>query len=296
MNLGILIEASRPHLTDNQQKVADFVLANPFPVATMGIEELARATETSSATINRFVRALGLQGYAEFRAFAVQGYQSLLLPVENLDRARQHTSIEVASNSFANARRLVDEIGQRAEAPVWEDVAQRLVTARRVAFLGFGVSANILDFLANLTEPFIAPPLMLTGEGGLERIARRIARLGPEDLIIASALPRYSQATVDFLKLARGRGVYSIVITDGPHSPLAKLSHEPIFVPAAHPVLHGSSMAAFAVVETIGAVLAARHQSTPDAVSLTRFIMPYLYAEDKDGPQANPRNVNVPDE
>lgn len=82
MNLSTLIGSCRGSLTSNQQKIADFVLANPFAVATMGIEELAQATSTSSATITRFVRALGLGSFTDFRGLAVQGYQSLLRPVE----------------------------------------------------------------------------------------------------------------------------------------------------------------------------------------------------------------------
>lgn len=91
MSLPALIEAQWTRLTINQQKIADYVLTNPFPVATMGIEDLAAATETSTATITRFVKALGLTGYTEFRNHAVQGYQSLLKPVENIDRARHNS-------------------------------------------------------------------------------------------------------------------------------------------------------------------------------------------------------------
>ena len=293
MNLPALIEAQWSRLTANQQKIADYVLTNPFPVATMGIEELASATETSSATITRFVKALGLNGYTEFRAYAVQGYQSLLKPVENIDRARHIPPRRVIKDSFKNALSQVQTVAQQADNPVWESAAMRIQSAQRIAFLGFGVSGNLLQLFADRLLPFSRAQIMLTGENGMERVALKIAGLGPEDLLIAMALPRYSQHTVDFMKLARGRGTYCIAVTDGAHSPLCALSHEQVFIPADHPVLHSSGIAALAAFETILAVLAAHHQSVSDAVSMTRFLMPYFYADDKDLPQSKTRTTDV---
>lgn len=293
MRLPALIEAHWARLTVNQQKIADFVLTNPFPVATMGIEELAAATETSAATITRFVKALGLNGFTEFRAYAVQGYQSLLKPVENIDRARQHPPRQVVEASFKNARELLETLAQQQESPVWEHVAMRIQSAQRVAFLGFGVSANLLQLFADRLLPFTRSQIMLTGDSGMERVALKIAGLGPEDLLIAMALPRYSQATVDFMKLARGRGTYCIAVTDGAYSPLCALSQEQVLIPADHPVLHSSGIAALAAFETILAILAAHHQSVSDAVSMTRFLMPYFYADDHSQPQCKTRITDV---
>ena len=280
MTLAALIEAQWINLTANQQKIADYVLTNPFPVATMGIEELAAATETSTATITRFVKALGLHGYTEFRNHAVQGYQSLLKPVKNVDRARHIPPKRVVEDSFANAIKLLTNISQQADNPVWESTALRILRAQRIAFLGFGISGNLLQLFADRLLPFSRAQIMLTGDCGLERVALKASGLTPDDLLIAMALPRYSQAAVDFMKIARGRGAYCVAITDGAHSPLTALSNEQIFIPAEHPVLHGSGIAALAAFEAILAILAAHHQSVSDAVSYTRFLMPYFYADD----------------
>lgn len=293
MNLATLIEIQWPQLTPNQQKIADYVLANPFPVATMGIEELAGSTETSAATITRFVKALGLNGYAEFRAHAVQGYQALLQPVENIDRARHNPPAQVADEAFQNAIDLLQIIAQQANSPVWENITQRIMNAQRVAFLGFGISSNLLQYLADKIVPFTKAQIILTGAGGMERIAQKIVGMGPEDLMIAMALPRYSQDTLDFMKQARGRGVYVIALTDGAHSPLCALSHEQILVPAGHPVLHSSAIAAMAAFETIVAILAAHHQSMTDAVSMTRSLMPYFHADDAKQPHSKSRITDV---
>jgi DNA-binding MurR/RpiR family transcriptional regulator len=277
--LATLIAKRKLRLTAAQRKIADYVLANPFPVATMGVEELASATGTSPATITRFVKALDLDGFLAFRLHAVAGYQELLRPVENVDRARNIAPAQVAENSLENAAQLLRELTRNGKSPNWENVAANITSARHVAFLGFGLSASLLQLFASEVEPFAKSQIMLTGSGGLERVAQRVDYLRPEDLVIAMSLYRYSQSTVDFLKLARGRGAQCIVITDSLNSPIYSLGHERIIIPASHPVLHSSMSGALAVFEAIVAVLVAHHQSVSDAVSVTRSLMPYLYAE-----------------
>lgn len=289
----MLIAKHREGMTANQQKVADYVLANPFPVATMGIEELSAATQTSPATITRFVKNLGLTGFTEFRSIAVQGYHSLLAPLENLEQARQLSAAEVARNSFESAVKTIDALSSQADNPVWQDIANRISSARTVAFLGFGISANVLGIFADKIINFNQSQLMLDGRGGAERMAQKISFLRPDDLLITMALPRYSQATVDFLKLARGRGTYCIAVTDNEYSPLCEYSHETIFIPAKHPALHATILAAIAVFEAITAILATHHQSAAAAVSVTRSLMPYLYADKLEISADMTRNTDV---
>ena len=73
-----------PSLTRAHRGMADFVLAHPLRVATMPIDELAAATGVSIATANRFARALEFDGYPQFRAALVLGFESTLAPVDKL--------------------------------------------------------------------------------------------------------------------------------------------------------------------------------------------------------------------
>lgn len=274
------IEASRAQFSAAQMRIAEFILANPFLVATMGIEELAQANEVSPASITRFVRQLGLKNYAEFRASAVSGYQSLLRPIENVSRARQETSGEVASRALAAGVSQLENLRARADADQIERLAASIVGAKSVGFLGFGSSARALRDLAGLSEAFNPTQIILDGRGGMEVTARRLARMGPQDLLIVMTLPRYSRATLDLMPLARSRGVPSFGITDRADAPLAAHCADVIAVPSEHPVLHSSTLGAVAMFETIASVLAARYQSTNDAATLTRVLLPYLYADE----------------
>ena len=54
-------------LRPSEQKVADFVLANPERCAKASIGELAEWVQVSQPTVIRFVQALGFDGYRHFK-------------------------------------------------------------------------------------------------------------------------------------------------------------------------------------------------------------------------------------
>ena len=77
-------------MTPMHGRIADYCLANPLAAGTMGIEELALAAAVSPATVNRFTRALGLDGFADFRALAVADIHRLMTPEEKLEAQAGH--------------------------------------------------------------------------------------------------------------------------------------------------------------------------------------------------------------
>jgi DNA-binding MurR/RpiR family transcriptional regulator len=107
----------------------------------------------------------------------------------------------------------------------------------------------------------------VSGEGGTEEAARRLARCGRGDVLLAISLPRYSKDTVRLADFARGRGAHVIAITDVAGAPLAGVAHSVLLAPAEHPIMPSSGVGALAVIEAIaGAVMRLK----PDAVRIAR--------------------------
>ena len=90
------------NLSKAHKKAADYVLSNVFRSATMSIDELANAVGISVATANRFARALGFEGYPQFRAELVTGFEAMLAPIDNLrsEVNRPATSTEIVAGSL----------------------------------------------------------------------------------------------------------------------------------------------------------------------------------------------------
>ena len=278
LSLVDLVRAHRAGMTPLHGRVADFVLRHPLQAATMGIEDLAAAAEVSVATINRFVRGLGLEGFSHFRALAVASFRPLS-PVEKLEaqaaasgRDTDHVQASLDSG-LANLRaaRAV------ADADVFRQAAEAVSSADRVVFLGFGLSAPLVGLLADMLIPFCRAQMILDGQGGQERMIRRAFNVRAGDVVIALALPRYSLSTIELARGMRSQGARIIGITDSLSSPLALEADLLLLGPAEHPLLHASATALVALFEALVALLTARRQSAGDAAELTRRIAPFLH-------------------
>ncbi|NUB04124.1 MurR/RpiR family transcriptional regulator, partial [Azospirillum melinis] len=57
-------------------KVGEWALAYPFRTATLKIGELAAAAEVSVASVNRYARFLGYEGFPEFREDLLRAFES----------------------------------------------------------------------------------------------------------------------------------------------------------------------------------------------------------------------------
>lgn len=280
-----LIRAHRAGMTPLHGQVADFVTRHPLHAATMGIEALAEAAEVSVATINRFVRALGLEGFAQFRALGLASFRPLS-PVEKLEAqaAACAQDDELVASSFHAVLANLRAGRAVADASVFRRAADAIAAAERVVFLGLGLSAPLAGLLADMILPFCRAQLILDGQGGQERMLRRAFAVGGGDLVIALALPRYSQATIDHARAMRAQGATVIGITDAVSSPLAPHADLLLLAPAEHPLLHASPTAAVGVFEGICALLTARCQSAVEVAELTRRVAPYLHGVSEPAP------------
>lgn len=61
------ILAEKDNLTKKEQKLADYILRNPMQIVKLTIHEVARDSGVSAATIIRFCRSLGVNGYGQLR-------------------------------------------------------------------------------------------------------------------------------------------------------------------------------------------------------------------------------------
>ena len=283
------IAQAYPDLSDAHRRAADFVLSQPFDAATMTIDELAKAAGVSITTANRFVRALGFDGYAEFRAELVGTLKSTMAPVERLRVARRESATagnivaDSLSEDLNNLRNTLDALPEEA----CERAVSLILNAPRVFTLGFGASTYVAGFAASGLDPFCRDARFVGGEGGAEQAVRRLLKLEAGDVLMAFSLPRYSKDTVEITRMARARGATIIAITDGPTSPLVPLADVALYAFAERRLLASSAAAAFTLVEAlISAVVHQREDALKAFTDLTEQVMPYLHSgRDQGGPR-----------
>ena len=278
--------------------IADFLLRNPVRATAWGIEELAQNTKTSTATISRFARTVGFDGYAALRSGMADALQHALQPVfQPVDKLRNALKRKDQSGNNGNpiiAESLEASVSNFQTAAAGLNPAMLIATAHKILAaetvytLGFGISAHLSAMLALDLQPFCRQAINVVEFGGTEVAAGRLMNIGPKDLLISISFPRYASDAVMLTRYARDRCAHVIALTDSMASPLANWSHDVLLAPATHPVLSSSYTAALLVIEAmVTSLMVSGDNQVAQAQKLTDAISAYLYT-DKPGNESGP--------
>lgn len=275
------IALAMPDLTPAQQRMAAFVLDNTFRAATMRIDEFAEAVGVSLATVNRFARALGFDGYPQCRAAMVRGYEATLAPIESLrsSKAQVSSSADVMAASLAQAVENLEWTRRALDVGTCERAIDAILRARRVYILGLGASGYLAGLLHHGLDPYCENVQAVVGVGGSTHAARQLFKLRGEDLVISLGFPRYVADTITLSRRLRSRGVPVLVMTDSPTSPLAPLGDITLFVRSKPRLSSNSEASVLAMIDALCDAVAQRARHAVDrATEMTDFLLPWLDA------------------
>ncbi|PZQ50053.1 MAG: MurR/RpiR family transcriptional regulator [Rhodovulum sulfidophilum] len=273
------IHSNYPHMTGALQKFADFVLAEPVKVARISIHEAVKDLDVSVASANRFARAIGYSGYAEFRTELIRSFEPAFDPVKRLQVqvSRSSTSLDVFKASMAedisNVRSTMDALSDdRANQAV-----EAVLSARSIVVFGLDNGASCAAILCNELQRLRRGVTCIANYGGAIGVARHFTELGRDDLAIAIAFPNYIRDVIQLASLARARGTRVLAITDSHQSPLAPLADINLFCRAERQFGSMSNASAVTIIEALTAAVAHRTERAVElAEQYTALELPWL--------------------
>ncbi|MFY1703119.1 MurR/RpiR family transcriptional regulator [Micromonospora sp. WMMA1923] len=212
-------------LTGALRRVADHVLSDPEAAARSTIVELAERSGTSPATITRFCRAMGFDGYADLRlGIAAETGRARsagwtvdigreILPGDPLDR--------VLGQLMAADTRAMHDTAALLDLAEVERAAVALAGAGRVTIVGAGGSALVgQEMQLSLHRIGVAAWAWNDVHDGLASAAL----LGEGDVALGISYTGQTRETVEMLAEAGSRGATTVALTGFPRSALAELA------------------------------------------------------------------------
>jgi DNA-binding MurR/RpiR family transcriptional regulator len=240
--LAARVEPVAGSLTPGEKRIADILLSNPHEAAFLGVEELAKRSDSSVATAVRFAKKLGYTGYLEMRKAMVSEARKQYRRGDQLMQApaqASETLVEVARRDVRNIDLVVREVNEK----LLQAIVQRIKDSRIRLALGDGVSALMARHFAYLLINAGLPVM----EGNPADFATQVGNLESQDLLIAFSIAPYSRETLDAAAYAKKRNVPVIAFTDRLNSPLARSATHTLPVPGEN-LLFSHSLAAFGVL------------------------------------------------
>lgn len=255
-------------LSPTQKLVAGCLRANLGEAPLWGVEDLARASRTSVATVVRFAKKLGYTGYLEMRKGLVTSARTRWQRGDQLLEAPETAAAtlqEVGRRDILSIERVmaaVDQAMLRQAVDLLKDSRLRLL-------LGDGVSSLMARHLCYLLLNTGLPSL----EGNPADFATQVASLDRSDLLVAISIKPYTRETIDAAAYGRKRGVPVLAFTDGPDSPLHRIAALTLPIPGAN-LLPSHSLAAFGTLaHALTTTIAREHpQATLDQMRETESV------------------------
>lgn len=233
-----------------KHKVAEYFLMHIEESAFMTQAEVAQKIGVSQATVTRYAKEIGYEGYHEMQKAMRVNLRQLQRPAERL------TSLpygEGEASSFDKSLKLdCENIGKLLKlnsSSVIERVVSALYDAHHVQLFASRTSYGAMSFFAYaLSQVRPRVTLMSEAEG---RLPEQLMDLGVDDLLFIADLPRYALMPIICAKYAQRHGSKIIGVTDSPSSPLVQYSDIVLFVPFESYSFFNSNVATLAMYNGI---------------------------------------------
>lgn len=219
------VRAGFDELTGALRRVAEHLLSEPEAAARATIVELAERSGTSPATVTRFCRAMGFEGYAELRlgiAAEIGRARSAgwtvdigreIQPGDPLDR--------VLGQIMAADTQAMHDTASLLDLTEVERAAVAIAGAGRVTIFGASGSALVgAEMQFSLHRIGVAAWAWNDVHEGLASAAL----LRPGDVALGISHTGQTRETVEMLAEAGSRGATTVALTGFPRSPLAELA------------------------------------------------------------------------
>ncbi len=223
--LIVHISGLLPSLSPAEQRVGRLVVADPAGAARRTITDLATAAATSEATVVRFCRSVGMDGYPQLRLrLAAEAARRIEPPDDRMADGDLPPDADlariIATIAFADAR-AVQETARQLDPAACGQVVEAIGAAARVDVYGAGasglVAADLQQKLHRIGRAAHCWPDVHTALASA-------ALLGPGDVAVGLSHTGTTSDVVDVLRGARGRGATTVALTAFPRSPITDVA------------------------------------------------------------------------
>lgn len=209
----------------SERKVGQFVLAQPDEVIRMRIVDLAEQAEVSEPTVVRFCRAVGCEGFQDFKLALAQQLASSpsigQIAVTDSDSTAEY-SFKVFDSTVDSLLKVRDDL----DMEMLDSAVQALCAAKRVEFYGFGASAAVAF---DAQHRFFRLQLATAAYSDPHLQNMSATSLSPDDVVVAFSQSGRTKALLDSIALVKTRGAKVIALAPS-QSPVADAATIPITI------------------------------------------------------------------
>jgi DNA-binding MurR/RpiR family transcriptional regulator len=209
------LEDHLPSLTKSQQRIASYLLVSYDEATFLSAADLAERLNVSEATVVRFAKAVGYDGFPQMRRHLQELFRARFTPAARL----QHKLSELAGSQGHVLTKVIDmevqyltEAAHNIDLTDFDCAVDILLSGQRIFVFSSGPSAILAD-LAELRLRRLGILTIAMTESG-RHLLEKLQLLQPEDVVLVAGFHHVRPEIVAVLDHARTTDCRSILLTD----------------------------------------------------------------------------------
>lgn len=242
--IRVKIQEAYPQLRPSEKKVADYFLQDRGEVKKMGIEEVARKAQVSQPTILRFLRALGYEGFKQFKYALIQeearerGVEENPSILYGFQFSQKDQLEQIPGKIIATSMQMLEETLKSVQIKEYKRAVEAILQASSISIYSVENSmCTAKDLLTKLT--FLGLNCRMHEDYYLQSISAR--NLKKNDLAIGISYSGYSRDTVEMMRLAKRAGASTMVLTNFENAMIADYA-DILLCASHHQFLYGDTI------------------------------------------------------
>lgn len=234
------VESALPRMSDAMRKIGQVLLGDPTAPLRMSITELADRAGASPATVTRFCRTLGYDGYVQFRVAVATDVGRAPTRIE-IGTAFHPTDEprDVLRTLLSGHVSSLQSTAANVDLEACARVAHAIAHCRQVDLYGTGGSAVVA---AEMEHRFYRIGVNTHAWADVHTGLASASMLGPSDIAIGISNSGETVETVEMLARAREAGALAVAITNRRSTPLEDVADECLIAAVPNQYLHPADL------------------------------------------------------
>ncbi|GGY53554.1 transcriptional regulator [Bacterioplanes sanyensis] len=219
------IAAAIPELRKSEVKVAEFVLKAPQQVMHMRIVDLAQEAQVSEPTIVRFCRAIGCNGFQEFKVRIAQE-MAIANNIGQFAIAEDDGIDDIVEKIADTTIQRLHQVKSQLQAEQVGEAARAISAAQRVEFYGFGASGAVA---IDAQHKFFRLQVATAAYSDPHMQAMSAVTLSNRDVVVAISQSGRTKDLLHSVQLAQQHGARVVSLAPA-NTALSQLAELPIYI------------------------------------------------------------------
>ena len=241
-------------LTKTQQKIAKYFIRNQERIGSLSSVEAAKEIGVSDASIIRFSRAIGYEGFADlkadiYNALVEDAFSALSLNERMVRSTMQYTGSDISAQFLELMQKNVANSFMQNEEAKYAQVADLLIGAPKRYIIGLRGCRGVAVQFSRLIN-FMLPNVICLQDSECTSI-NALQDAGEDDVVLMFAFARYYKVDVHYMELAKKRGAKICLVVDEVFSPLISYADVVLLTETAQMSFFNSMLGAVMIGEYI---------------------------------------------